>query len=262
MRILVTGALGYIGSHFCFKALDQGHELLLLDNATTDLSKVILDAIVTHAKQPQRAQFFHLDIRNKQGLEAFFKANTGIDAVVHFAALKNAAGSLDAPFLYYENNVTGSLNLLDALHQAGITRVVFSSTAAVYSPDAQQPCRESSEINPATPYGQSKYMTEVMLSDCVRAHADLNAVALRYFNVAGADSSGALTAVLLADKDKSLLSAILKVARGQAKYLSVYGNDYETRDGTAIRDYIHVLDLVDAHLKALDFMDQTSGFHV
>ncbi len=262
MRLLITGALGYIGSHFCFKALDAGHDLLLLDNHVDDASKIILDAIITHAKDVKRAQFFDLDLRDKAGLKSFFKAHEGISAVVHFAALKNASGSIAVPFEYYESNVSGSLNLFETAYAAGVHRVVFSSTAAVYSPDAKQPCLETSEINPATPYGKSKHMTEVMLSDCVVAYPELRAVSLRYFNVAGADNSGALTSVLLADKDASLLSAILKVARGQKPYLSVYGTDYETRDGTAIRDYIHVVDLVDAHLKALLFMERKEGFHV
>ncbi|MDX2346269.1 MAG: UDP-glucose 4-epimerase GalE [Legionella sp.] len=262
MRLLVTGALGYIGSHFCFRALEAGHDLLLLDNAVSDASKIILDAIVTHAKNLNSVQFFNIDLCDKAALALFFKENTGMDAVVHFAALKNASGSLKLPFEYYNNNVAGSLNLFEAAYQADIHRVVFSSTAAVYAPDAAQPCLETSKINPATPYGKSKHMTEVMLSDCAHAYPKLRAVALRYFNVAGADSSGALTSVLLADKDASLLSAILKVARGKKEYLSVYGTDYETRDGTAIRDYIHVLDLVDAHLDALNFMDKQDGFHV
>ncbi|MCH9756660.1 MAG: UDP-glucose 4-epimerase GalE [Gammaproteobacteria bacterium] len=262
MRILVTGALGYIGSHFCFRALEQGHELLLIDNAVSDVSKVILDAIIKHAEKPDRVQFFHIDVRDKEVLRLFFKENKKIDSVVHFAALKNASGSLAVPFEYYDNNLSGSLNVFELAYQAGIHRVVFSSTAAVYSPNAKQPCLESSEIKPATPYGKSKHMAETMLSDSVFAYPKLRAVALRYFNVAGAHDSGALTSVLLADKDMSLLSAILKVARGQKEYLSVYGNDYETRDGTAIRDYIHVLDIVDAHLEALNFMNKHEGFHV
>ncbi|MDF1646034.1 MAG: UDP-glucose 4-epimerase GalE [Legionellaceae bacterium] len=262
MRLLVTGALGYIGSHFCFRALEQGHELLLIDNAVSDVSKIMLDAIISHAKQPGRVQFFHIDVRERAALHLFFKDNPKIDGVIHFAALKNASGSLNEPFEYYHNNVSGSLNVFDLAYQAGIHKIVFSSTAAVYSPDAKQPCLESSEIKPVTPYGQSKYMAEVMLSGAVFAYPQLKAVALRYFNVAGADSSGALTSILLADKDASLLSAILKVARGQKDNLSVYGQGYETRDGTAIRDYIHVLDLVQAHLDALSFMETNDGFHV
>ncbi len=228
----------------------------------SDASRIILDAIVTHAKKPELVQFFNLDVRDKASMALFFKENKAIDAVLHFAALKDASGSLDLPLEYYENNVTGSLNVFEEASKAGVHKIVFSSTAAVYSPDAKQPCLETSEINPATPYGKSKHMSEVMLADCVSAHPDLRAVALRYFNVAGADASGALTSVLLADKDASLLSAILKVARGQKEYLSVYGTDYETRDGTAIRDYIHVLDLVDAHLDALKLLDKQDGYHL
>jgi UDP-glucose 4-epimerase len=262
MRLLVTGALGYIGSHFCFRALEKNHELLLLDNVMNNSSQVILDAIITHAKHPTHVQFFNIDLCDKAALALFFKNNQSIDGIVHFAALKNASGSLALAFDYYENNVSASLNLFQAAYRAGIYRVVFSSTAAVYSPDAEQPCRENSNIDPATPYGKSKHMVETILSDAVFSYPQLRVVSLRYFNVAGADSSGALTSVLFADKDASLLSAILKVARGQKEYLSVYGDDYQTRDGTAIRDYIHVSDLVDAHLNALHFMDNKTGYHV
>ncbi|MDF1678300.1 MAG: UDP-glucose 4-epimerase GalE [Legionellaceae bacterium] len=262
MHLLVTGALGYIGSHFCLRALAEGHTLVLLENASTDVSKAMLDAIVTHAKNSDKVQHVSIDLCNRAAVKRLFKQHKKIDGIVHFAALKNASGSLDEPFAYYENNVSASLNLFQEAYAAGIYRIVFSSTAAVYSPDAKQPCREDSLIQPATPYGKSKQMAETILSDGVAAYPDLRAVALRYFNVAGADSSGALTSVLLADKDKSLLSAILKVARGKQAYLSVYGRDYETRDGTAIRDYIHVVDLVDAHLQALYFMDKQAGFHV
>ncbi len=262
MHILVTGALGYIGSHFCFSALEQGHTLVLLDNAKTDISKVMLDAISTQAKSSTRIDFFNIDTRDRAAVAAMFQKQNKIDAVVHFAALKNASGSLDKPFLYYNNNFTGSLVLLEEMHRAGVHHIVFSSTAAVYSPDAAQPCLEDSEIAPVTPYGKSKHMTEVVLADCVAAHPELRSVTLRYFNVAGADSSGALTSILLADKDTSLLSAILKVARGQKEYLPIYGDDYETRDGTTIRDFIHVSDLVEAHLKALHFMEHHEGARV
>ena len=262
MRLLVTGALGYIGSHFCFMALKQGHELLLLDNAMHDTAMLALGAIRAQAQEPEAVLFFNLDVRDAPALHNFFQNNQGIDAVIHFAALKNAPASLLEPVDYYQNNVLGSLNLLEAMARVHINRIVFSSTAAVYAPDASQPCDEESMINPLTPYGKSKHMTEVMLSDLAAANKAFQAVALRYFNVAGVDSSGALTSLLLADKDTSLLSAILKVASGKKEYLSVYGNDYETRDGTAIRDYIHVLDVADAHLQALRFMETEAGFHV
>ncbi len=262
MHVLVTGALGYIGSHFCLRALAEEHTLLLLDNVATDASKAVLDTIVTHAKSPDRVEFVSIDLCDRAATHDLFRQHKKIDGIVHFAAVKDASGSLDAPFIYYENNVGASLNLFQEAYDAGVYRIVFSSTAAVYSPDAKQPCREDSPVQSATPYGKSKHMAETILSDGIAAYPDLRAVALRYFNVAGADSSGVLTSVLLADKDKSLLSAILKVARGEKAYLSVYGRDYETRDGTAIRDYIHVVDLVDAHLQALYFMDKQAGFHV
>jgi len=261
MRLLVTGAAGYIGSHFCIAALKAGHELLLLDNLSNS-SQSIIDYIQSQAATPETAQFFKLDLRDKAALSALFKKHTSIDAVVHFAALKSVPKSLAEPLVYYENNVTGTLNLLDTMAEAGIKRFVFSSTAAVYAPDAKQPCVEAGEIDPVTPYGKSKLMSEAMLSDMVAAYPELRAVAFRYFNAAGSDGSEALTSLLLADTDASLLSSILKVAHGKKSYLSVYGNDYDSADGTGVRDYIHVLDLADAHLRALDFMESNEDFHV
>jgi len=261
MRLLVTGAAGYIGSHFCLAALKEGHELLLLDNLSNS-SQRIVDYIQHQAATPDKAQFFKLDLRDKSALNTLFEKHRSIDAVVHFAALKNAPKSLSEPLVYYQNNVTGTLNLLDTMTDAGIKRIVFSSTAAVYAPDAKQPCAETGEIDPVTPYGKSKWMSETMLSDMVAAYPDLRAVAFRYFNVAGSDGSEELTSPLLADTDASLLSSILKVAHGNKPYLSVYGNDYDSPDGTGVRDYIHVLDLARAHLRGLDFIENNEGFRV
>jgi len=235
--------------------------LLLLDNLTNG-SEAAIESIQRQAGASNKALFLKLDIRDKDALDGLFKQHTSIDAVVHFAALKNAPKSLLEPLAYYQNNVRGTLNLLDAMREAGVQRFVFSSTAAVYAPDAEQPCSEMAAIDPVTPYGKSKLMGETMLSDIVAAYPEIRAVAFRYFNVAGSDGSEELTSLLLADSDSSLLASILKVAHGEKPYLSVYGNDYDSSDGTGIRDYIHVLDLVDAHLRALDFMEDNEGFHV
>ncbi|MDF1827389.1 MAG: UDP-glucose 4-epimerase GalE [Legionellaceae bacterium] len=261
MQLLVTGAAGYIGSHFCIAALKAGHELLLLDNLSNG-SKAAIDYIQHQAEAPDKAIFFKQDIRDKAGLDRLFEQHTSIDAVVHFAALKNAPKSLSEPLDYYQNNVLGTLNLLDAMTKAGVKRFVFSSTAAVYAPDAAQPCSEAAAIDPVTPYGKSKLMSETMLADLVAAYPEIRAVAFRYFNVAGSDGSEALTSLLLADSDASLLSSILKVAHGSKPHLSVYGHDYDSADGTGVRDYIHVLDLADAHLCGLDFIEHHDGFQV
>ena len=261
MQLLVTGAAGYIGSHFCLAALKAGHELLLLDNLSNS-SQSIIDYIQHQAITPNQAQFVELDLCDKAALDALFKTHNAIDAVVHFAALKNAPKSLLEPLAYYQNNVTGTLNLLDAITEAGIKRFVLSSTAAVYAPDAKQPCAETGEIAPLTPYGKSKLMGETMLSDMVVAYPELRAVAFRYFNVAGSDGSEELTSHLLADTDASLLASILKVAHDKKPYLAIYGNDYDSPDGTGVRDYIHVLDLAEAHLCGLDFMENNEGFRV
>jgi UDP-glucose 4-epimerase len=261
MQLLVTGAAGYIGSHFCVAALKAGHALVLLDNLTNG-SEAAIEYIQHQAGTPDQAIFFKQDIRDKDALDNLFKQHTKIDAVVHFAALKNAPKSLSEPLAYYQNNVLGTLNLLGAMKKAGVQRVVFSSTAAVYAPDADQPCSEVAAIDPVTPYGKSKLMSETMLSDMVAAYPEIRAVAFRYFNAAGSDGSEALTSLLMGDADASLLSSILKVAHGKKPHLSVYGHDYDSPDGTGIRDYIHVLDLADAHLRGLDFMEHQEGFHV
>ncbi|MDF1683539.1 MAG: UDP-glucose 4-epimerase GalE [Legionellaceae bacterium] len=261
MRLLVTGAAGYIGSHFCIAALKAGHELFLLDNLSNG-SEAAIEYIQHQAETSDKAIFFKQDIRDKDALDSLFKKHTSIDAVVHFAALKNAPKSLSEPIDYYQNNVLGTLNLLDAMTKAGVKRFVFSSTAAVYAPDAEQPCSEEAAIDPVTPYGKSKLMSETMLSDMVAAYPEIRAVAFRYFNAAGSDGSEALTALLLGDADASLLSSILKVAHGKKPHLSVYGHDYDSLDGTGIRDYIHVLDLADAHLRGLDFMEHHDGFQL
>lgn len=261
MRLLVTGAAGYIGSHFCLAALKAGHTLILLDNLSNS-SMTVVSYIQQQATTPDNVQFVKLDLRDKAALNALFEKHTSIDAVVHFSALKNAPKSLSEPLDYYQNNVTGTLNLLDAMTEAGIHRFVFSSTAAVYAPDAKQPCVEKSKIDPVTPYGKSKLMSETIIADMVAAYPELRAVAFRYFNVAGSDGSQALTSLLLGDTDASLLSSILKVAHGKKPYLSVYGNDYDSVDGTGVRDYIHVLDLAEAHLRGLDFMEHNTGFSV
>lgn len=261
MQLLVTGAAGYIGSHFCIAALKAGHELLLLDNLSNG-SEAAIDYIQRQAGTPEKALFFKQDVCDKQALTALFKQHTSIDAVVHFAAFKSVPQSLAEPLVYYQNNVVGTLNLLDAMKKAGIQRFIFSSTAAIYAPDAKQPCSEASEIGPITPYGKSKRMSEVMLSDMVAAYPEIRAVAFRYFNVAGSDGSEELTSLLLHDADSSLLSSILKVAHGKKSYVSIYGNDYDSPDGTGVRDYIHVLDLVAAHVRALDVIDEQEGFRV
>lgn len=251
MRLLVTGGVGYIGSHFCLAALESGHEILAIDNRVNE-SEALINGV----------QYFNIDIRDQDALNVFFSANKGIDAVIHFAALKNAPASIDCPLDYYENNVLGSINLLVAMQKENINHVVFSSTAAVYAPDAPQPCREDTHIAPITPYGKSKRMVEVILEDAANAHPEFRAVSLRYFNAAGVDESGTQSTHLLKDTDSSLFSAISKVLHKKTPYLSIYGNDYDTRDGTAIRDYIHVSDLADAHLKALEYMKNHKGAHV
>lgn len=244
MHLLVTGGAGYIGSHFCLEALKLGYKLLVIDNQL-NTQKAIISALQAEAISPDAIQFFDVDLRNKPALQAFFKAQTKIDAVLHFAALSNVSQSTMKPVVYYETNVSGSLNLIEAMRGAGVKRLVFSSSAAVYAPDAEQPCTENSYIAPVTPYGKSKRMVEVMLEDIALAHPDFRVVSLRYFNAAGLDDSGLLRSQLMKEKDASLFSAIAKVLYQEGAFLSVYGTDYATHDGTAIRDYIHVLDLVD-----------------
>ncbi len=244
--ILVTGGTGYIGSHTVVELLAAGKDVLILDNYANSSPKV-LERI---AKISGRAPAFREgDIRDADGLRALFAAHR-IEAVIHFAGLKAVGESVEQPLTYYDNNVNGTLCLLQAMRQAGVRRLVFSSSATVYGDPHRVPIREDFPLQATNPYGRSKLMVEEMLRDLQRAEADWQIAILRYFNPVGAHPSG-----LIGENPNgipnNLMPFVAQVAVGKRAQLSVFGNDYPTPDGTGVRDYIHVVDLAQGHLAAL-----------
>lgn len=256
MAILVTGGAGYIGSHTVLALLERGDDVVVLDNLC-NASQEALERVAKLAGR--RAVFVEGDIRDRDCLRALFADHTITD-VIHFAALKAVGESTRMPLEYYENNVSGTLVLLDEMRRAGIWNFIFSSSATVYGADAPVPYVETTAIGGTTsPYGTSKLMTELVLQDFAKSEPQFNTIALRYFNPVGAHESGEI------GEDPSgipnnLLPYIAQVAIGKLPQLGVFGGDYPTPDGTCQRDYIHVMDLAEGHLKALDHLKGTEGY--
>lgn len=251
--ILVTGGTGYVGSHTVVELLAAGKDVLILDNYANSSPKV-LERI---AKISGRAPAFREgDIRDADGLRALFAAHR-IEAVIHFAGLKAVGESVEQPLTYYDNNVNGTLCLLQAMRQAGVRRLVFSSSATVYGDPHCVPIREDFPLQATNPYGRSKLMVEEMLRDLQRAETDWQIAILRYFNPVGAHPSG-----LIGENPNgipnNLMPFVAQVAVGKRAQLSVFGNDYPTPDGTGVRDYIHVVDLAQGHLAALAALARSS----
>jgi UDP-glucose 4-epimerase len=245
-RILVCGGAGYIGSHMVKLLLGQGSEVTVFDNLSTG-----------HRAAVGEAELVIGDIRDRAALSALF-ARRSFDAIMHFCASSIVPDSVANPYAYYDNNVHGTLCLLEAARDAGIDRFVFSSTAAVYGVPQQELIDENHPTRPINPYGASKLMVERMLKDAADAYG-LRSVALRYFNAAGADPSGMLGESH--QPETHLVPNVLRAALGRGPQLQVFGTDYETFDGSCIRDYVHVGDLAEAHLKALAFLDAHEGAH-
>jgi len=244
MTILVTGGAGYIGSHTVRLLREQGREVVVLDNLELGHRAAVLDAPLVVG-----------DIGDAD-LVASTVADHGVDAVVHFAAYKAAGESMEQPERYFANNVGHTNALLDALRRSGVRRFVFSSTCAVYGTPSHLPVGEDHAVSPESPYGESKRMVEQMLAWYDSCH-DLRSVSLRYFNAAGASSDNAIGedwAMSL-----NLVPVVMKAALGRIPNVSVFGTDYPTPDGTAIRDYVHVEDLADAHVRALEYLEAGEG---
>ncbi|MSR41150.1 MAG: UDP-glucose 4-epimerase GalE [Phycisphaerales bacterium] len=251
MRLLVTGGAGYIGSHAALALLEAGHTVTVVDS----LDRGHAGTIETLASiGGNRLRFAHLDIRATRPLTALLLAHE-IDAVLHFAALAYVGESVLEPLRYYENNVVGGISLLRAMHDARVSRLLFSSTCATYGEPAAQliPLREDTPQLPVNPYGQSKLVMEQLLRTACGGETPFAVAALRYFNVAGAD--GAQRIGEDHRPETHLIPLALEVALGKRAELLVYGNDYATQDGTCVRDYVHVTDLVNAHLAALDALE-------
>ena len=256
--ILVTGGAGYIGSHTTLALLQAGYEVVVLDNLCNSSAESLRRVASISGKTPT---FVEGDIRNRALLDDLF-ASHPIRAVLHFACLKAVGESVAKPLAYYENNVAGSVTLCQAMALAGVYKLVFSSSATVYGEPTQMPIREDFPTGiPTNPYGRSKLMVEELLKDLANSEPRWSIALLRYFNPVGAHESG------LIGEDpngipNNLLPYISQVAIGKLKQLSVFGNDYPTVDGTGVRDYIHVQDLADGHLKALQAIAPSKGVHI
>ncbi|MDX2321289.1 MAG: UDP-glucose 4-epimerase GalE [Moritella sp.] len=258
MKILITGGMGYIGSHTCVQLMLAGMTPIILDNLSNS-SEVVLTKI--EALTGNIPVFYQGDIRDKKILEKIFSEHD-ISSVIHFAGLKAVGESVAKPLEYYDNNVNGSLVLTEAMKNAGVKSLLFSSSATVYGDPAEVPITESTPTGAVTnPYGRSKYMVEECLRDVQSAFPDLSITLLRYFNPVGAHPSGTM------GEDpqgipNNLMPFIAQVAVGRREQLSVFGDDYATPDGTGIRDYIHVMDLADGHIAALKAVGQKAGLHI
>ena len=247
MSILITGGAGYIGSHTAVEFLNAGYEVIIADNYVNSSPKV-LDRIRTITGKEFRA--YEVDLCDKEALRRVFTENPGIDSAIHFAGLKAVGESVEQPVRYYRNNLLSTLNLVSLMSEYGAKRIVFSSSATVYGKPKSVPIREDFPLSTTNPYGETKLMIERILKDVWVADSDWSVSILRYFNPIGAHKSG-----LIGENPRgipnNLLPYVAKVAAGQLPCLSVFGNDYNTPDGTGVRDYIHVVDLAKAHLKAL-----------
>ena len=244
MNVLVCGGAGYIGSHTVYELIERGHSVVVVDS----LIKGHKAAVHNDAK------FYLGDIRDEEFMDKVFKENN-IDAVIDFAAFSLVGESVNEPFKYYENNVYGTLKLLEAMERAGVKKIVFSSTAATYGEPENDIIVESDNTNPTNPYGETKLTVEKMLKWADNAYG-IKFVALRYFNAAGAHISGKIGEDH--NPETHLIPIILQTALGQREKMFIFGDDYDTPDGTCVRDYIHVTDLADAHIKALEKLFRTN----
>ncbi|MCM3620165.1 UDP-glucose 4-epimerase GalE [Sutcliffiella horikoshii] len=254
MAILVTGGAGYIGSHTCVELLNNDHDIVIVDNLSNS-NHVSLDRIkeLTGKDFP----FYEVDLLDKDGLEKVFREHT-IDAVIHFAGLKAVGESVEKPLFYYHNNITGTLYLCEVMHKHGVKNIVFSSSATVYGLPESVPISESFPLSATNPYGQTKLMIEQILRDLHVADNEWSISLLRYFNPIGAHESGRIGE----DPNgipNNLMPFITQVAIGKLPELAVFGDDYDTVDGTGVRDYIHVVDLAKGHLKALEKVMKDKG---
>jgi UDP-glucose 4-epimerase len=254
MKILVTGGAGYIGSHTCVELLQAGFDVHVLDNLSNS-SEESLRRVREIAGRD--LGFTRGDLRDLEAVRAVFAADA-FDAVIHFAGLKAVGESTEIPLEYYENNIGGSLNLCRAMGEAGVRNIVFSSSATVYGDPASVPITEDFPLSATNPYGRTKLMVEEILGDIQAADPRWNVVLLRYFNPVGAHESGRI------GEDPSglpnnLMPYISQVAVGKLPYLRVFGDDYDTPDGTGVRDYIHVVDLARGHVKALQGLGDDTG---
>lgn len=254
MKILVTGGTGYIGSHTAVELLNSNYEIVIVDNLSN--SKI---EVVDKIKQitGKDFKFYQIDLRDKDKLNNIFKENK-IDAVIHFAGLKAVGESVEKPLLYYRNNLDSTLTLCEVMNDYNVKKLVFSSSATVYGSQKVLPIKETASLSATNPYGSTKLFIEYILDDIYKSDNEWSIIKLRYFNPVGAHVSG----IIGEDPNgipNNLMPYISKVATKELPYLNVFGNDYNTKDGTGVRDYIHVVDLAKGHLKALEYIDNNKG---
>lgn len=254
MKILVTGGCGYIGSHTCVELLESGYEVVIVDDLSNSKEDVIdkIEAITN-----KKVTFYKEDVANKEKLNDIFDKE-GIDAVIHFAGFKAVGESVSKPLMYYRNNLDSTLSLLEVMGDHNCKKIVFSSSATVYGKPASLPITEDFPLHTTNPYGSTKLMIEMILKDLYVSDNDWSIAILRYFNPIGAHKSG-----LIGENPNgipnNLMPYIVKVANKELKELSVFGNDYDTIDGTGVRDYIHVVDLAKGHIKAIEKVTKDKG---
>lgn len=254
MAVLVTGGAGYIGSHTCVELLDKGYDVIVIDNLSNSSEKALKRVEEITGK---KLTFYNADLLDREAVENIFK-NGNIDSVIHFAALKAVGESVSKPLEYYYNNITGTLVLCDVMRKFGVKKLVFSSSATVYGNPETVPIRENFPLSATNPYGRTKIMIEQILQDIYAADNTWSIALLRYFNPVGAHKSG-----LIGEDPRgipnNLVPYITQVAVGKLDYLRIFGNDYDTPDGTGVRDYIHVVDLAKGHIKALEKLNDSTG---
>ncbi len=256
--VLLTGGLGYIGSHTASILAKNNINFLILDNLSNCKIGVVerLGEIIK-----QKIEFVECDVRDTNRLIAIIQKNN-ISSVMHFAALKSVEDSFFSPTEYYETNISGTISLLNAMNIANVKNLVFSSSATVYGQPKYLPIDESHRIKAINPYGQTKIIVEEIFSDLVKYDRNWSINSLRYFNPLGAHPSYLIGDDPISTNSKNLMPNIIDVVKGIKKEIKIFGNDYDTKDGTCIRDYIHIMDLANAHFKSLQFLEKTRGFNV
>lgn len=257
MKVLLTGGLGYIGSHTCVEMLEKGFDVEIMDNLYNSTIEVCAKIEQITGK---KVKFHKVDLLDMKCMDKLFKKGK-FDAVIHFAGLKAVGESTKIPLLYYENNVSGTVNLIKCMEKYGVNNLIFSSSACVYSDKNVAPFSEDAILNPINPYGRTKYFIEEIIKDYCNANPNFKGIILRYFNPIGAHESG-----LIGENPNgipnNLMPYITRVAFGKLEILSIFGDDYNTPDGTGIRDYIHVVDLANGHISALNKINEISGCEV
>ena len=255
MSVLVTGGTGFIGSHTVVELLNSGYNVVIVDNLSNSKIEVIDKIKEITGKD---VKFYKVDILDRENLNSIFEENKDIDSVIHFAAFKAVGESVEKPIEYYHNNIEGTISLVDIMRKHNVKKIVFSSSATVYGDPKTVPITEEFPLFATNPYGQTKLMIEQILSDIYVSDNEWSVMLLRYFNPIGAHESG-----LIGEEPNgipnNLMPYITKVAKGELDHLNIFGNDYNTPDGTGVRDYIHVVDLAKGHIKAIERAKKVTG---